>query len=289
MNDEIKKFLAYDGKVRITCINSKNLVEEARIIHDLSPIVTAAFGRLITIVALMGNEMKNKQDKLTVKIKGDGPIGQMFVTTNNIPELKGYVENPVVELPLNDFGKLDVGTAVGETGYIQVVKDIGLKDPYIGISTIQSGEIAEDFAEYFAKSEQRKTAVALGVLVNKDGVKSAGGYIIEPMPDATEQDISNIEQALFKASAISKMLDQNFTLQQIAIKITGDEKIRLIEENIIPKYKCDCSKERMKRVLKTLGEEDLKEIFKSEEKAEIVCNFCNRKYEFTENELKLKD
>ena len=263
MKDEIKKFLAYEGKIIVTCINSSNLVEETRRIHDLSPVVTAAFGRLITVTALMGNEMKNEKDKLTVKIKGEGSIGQMLVTTNNIPELKGYVENPIVDLPLNDMGKLDVGTAVGNTGYIQVVKDTGLKEPYIGISTIQSGEIAEDFAEYFAKSEQRQTAVALGVLVNKDGVKSAGGYIIEPMPDATEKEISKVEQAIFKAGAISKMLDQNLTLQEIAMRITGDERVELIEENITPKYKCDCSRERMKTVIKSIGEEDLKEIFEN--------------------------
>ena len=202
MADKIIKALAHNGKIAITCINSSNLVEEARKIHDLSPVTTAAFGRLLTIAAIMGNEMKNKKDKLTIQIKGNGPIGTMLVTANNIPKVKGYVTEPHVDLPLNEFGKLDVGTAVGYEGYINVIKDIGLKEPYIGISPLVSGEIAEDFANYFVNSEQRQSAVALGVLVDKNGVKSAGGYLITPMPDATEEEIGKVEQAIFKAGAM---------------------------------------------------------------------------------------
>ena len=189
MADKIIKALAHNGKISITCINSTKLVEEARKIHDLSPVTTAAFGRLLTIVAIMGNEMKNKKDKLTVQVKGNGPIGTMLVTANNVPTVKGYVSEPHVDLPLNEFGKLDVGKAVGDEGYINVIKDIGLKEPYIGISPLVSGEIAEDFVNYFVNSEQRQSAVALGVLVDKNGVKSAGGYLITPMPDATEEEI----------------------------------------------------------------------------------------------------
>ena len=170
MQDKIMKFLAYDGKISVVCASTTELVEEARKIHDLSPVATAAFGRLLTISAIMGNEMKSKEDKLTVQIKGNGPLGTMLVTADNFPRVKGYVANPVVDLPLNEFGKLDVGQAIGN-GYINVIKDIGLKDPYIGICPLVSGEIAEDFAEYFAKSEQKNTAVALGVLVDKNGVK----------------------------------------------------------------------------------------------------------------------
>ena len=278
MEDKIIKALAHNGKIAITCINSTNLVEEARKIHDLSPVATATFGRLLTITAIMGNEMKNEKDKLTVQIKGNGPIGTMLVTANNIPEVKGYVAEPHVDLPLNEFGKLDVGGAVGYEGYINVIKDIGLKDPYIGISPLVSGEIAEDFANYFVNSEQRQSAVALGVLVDKNGVKSAGGYLITPMPDATEEEIGKVEQAIFKAGAMSKMLDNNLTLKEIAKKVTGDENVKILEDDIIPKYKCDCSKEHMKDALISIGKKDLEEILKEDGQAELMCHFCNKKY-----------
>ena len=290
MQDKIMKFLAYDGKISVVCTSTTELVEEARKIHDLSPVATAAFGRLLTISAIMGNEMKSKEDKLTVQMKGNGPLGTMLVTADNFPRVKGYVANPVVDLPLNDMGKSDVGGAVGNAGFINVIKDIGLKEPYVGICPLISGEIAEDFAEYFAKSEQKNTAVGLGVLVNKDGVKSAGGYIITPMPDATEEDISNIEQNIFKAGAVSKMLDQKLTLKEIGEKITGDKNIKVLTENITPKYECDCSKEHMAEALKTIGKQELEKIIKEDEKTELTCHFCNKKYMFTKEELeKIKE
>ena len=173
MEDKITSFLAYNGRVGVTCIKSTKMVEKARKIHDLSPLATAALGRVLTITALMANEMKGKEDKITVQIKGNGEIGTILAVANNVPEVKGYVQNPYVDLPLNDFGKLDVGGAVGNEGYINVIKDIGLKEPYIGVSNLTSGEIADDFTNYFVNSEQRKTAVALGVLVDKNGVREA--------------------------------------------------------------------------------------------------------------------
>lgn len=284
MQDKIMKFLAYNGKISVICAETTQLVEEARKIHDLSPVVTAAFGRMLTATAIMANEMKNEKDKMTVQIKGNGPLQMMIATANNFPKVKGYVVNPTVDLPLNEDGKLDVSGAIGN-GYINIIKDIGLKDPYIGICPLISGEIAEDFAEYFAKSEQKNTAVALGVLVDNQGVKSAGGYIITPMPDATEEEISKIEQSIFKAGAISKMLDKNLNLQEIAKLITGDDNIKLIEENITPIYECDCSKELMANALATLDKKELKTIIEEEGKAEIVCHFCNKKYYFSKEEL----
>lgn len=285
MQDKIMKFLAYDGKISVVCASTTELVEEARKIHDLSPVATAAFGRLLTISAIMGNEMKSKEDKLTVQMKGNGPIGTMLVTADNFPRVKGYVANPVVDLPLNDMGKLDVGGAVGNAGFINVIKDIGLKEPYVGICPLISGEIAEDFAEYFAKSEQKNTAVALGVLVDKNGVKSAGGYIITPMPDATDEEISKIEKSIFEAGAMSKMLDQNLTLKEIAQKITGDKDVKVIDASIEPKYNCGCSKEKFAGSLVTLGEKQLKELIEEDEKAEIKCQFCNKTYQFNKEEL----
>ena len=285
MNDKIIKFLAHEGRVSVICANTTKMVEEARKIHDMSPVVTAAFGRLLTITSIMATEMKGSKDKLTVQLKGNGPIGVMIATANNKPIVKGYAVNPVVELPLNEFGKLDVSGAVGYEGYINVVKDIGLKDPYIGISPLVSGEIAEDFANYFVNSEQRNSAVALGVLVDKNGVRASGGYLINPMPDATEEDISTVEQSIFKAGAMSKMLDQNLTLEEIAKKITGDEHVEIIEDSIVPEFKCDCSKEHMQDALMTIGKEELEDIIEKEGRAELVCHFCNKKYEFNKEEL----
>ena len=285
MQDQIKKFLAYDGKISVICANTTNLVEKAREIHDLSPVAVAAFGRTLTITAIMANEMKNKNDKLTVQIKGDGPIGTMLVTANNFPKVKGYVGNPHIDLPLNEFGKLDVSGAVGTRGYINVIKDIGLKKPYIGISPLVSGEIGDDFANYFVNSEQRNSAVAVGVLTDKDGVRSAGGYLINPMPDSTEEEISKVEQAIFKSGAISKMLDKNMTLDEIAKAITGDDNIKLIEDNITPVYECDCSKEHMKDALISIGKEEIKDIIETDGKAELQCHFCNKKYLFEKEEL----
>ena len=285
MNDKIIKFLAHEGRVSVICANTTNMVEEARKIHDMSPVVTATFGRLLTITAIMATEMKGSKDKLTVQLKGNGPIGVMIATANNKPIVKGYATNPVVELPLNEFGKLDVSGAIGHEGFINVVKDIGLKDPYIGISPLVSGEIAEDFANYFVNSEQRNSAVALGVLVDKNGVRASGGYLINPMPDATEEDISTVEQSIFKAGAMSKMLDQNLTLEEIAKKITGDENVQIIEDDIAPEFKCDCSKEHMQDALMTIGKDELQDIIEKEGKAELVCHFCNRKYQFNKQEL----
>lgn len=285
MSDKIVKFLAYDGKVSVICAKTTNMVDDARKTHDLSPLATAALGRTITMAAIMGTEMKNTQDKLTLQIKGSGPIGMMVAVANNFPKVKAFVGNPHVDLPLNDIGKLDVGNAVGSEGYINVIKDIGMKEPYIGVSPLVSGEIAEDFANYFVNSEQRESAIALGVLVDKNGVKSSGGYLIQLMPESTEEEISKIEQAVFKAGAISKMLDEELTLTQIAKKITGDENIQIVDESITPIYECDCSKEHMKDALATIGKEELKDIIEKEGKAELVCHFCNKKYEFSKEEL----
>ena len=285
MKDQIIKFLAHDGKISVVCASTTNLVEEARKLHDLSPLATAAMGRVLTITSLIGAEMKNKTDKLTIQIKGNGPIGKIVAVADNTPKVKACITNPHADLPLNEFGKLDVGGAIGNQGFINVIKDIGLKEPYIGISPLTSGEIAEDFANYFQSSEQRQTAVALGVLVDKDGVRSSGGYIISPMPDATEEEISQVEQSIFNAGSISKMLDNNLSLKEIAQKITGDENVKVMDDTIEPIYECGCSKEKFADGLMTLGEEQLTEIIEEDEKAEIKCQFCNNVYNFNKQEL----
>lgn len=285
MSDKIIKCLAYDGRVSVTCIESTELVEEARKIHNLSPVATAAFGRLLTMTALMGCEMKSEKHKLTIQIKGNGPIGTMLTVADNTPKVRGYVANPYVDLPLNEFGKLDVSGAVGYEGFINVVKDIGLKEPYVGVSPIISGELGDDFANYFVHSEQTSSAVALGVLVDKDGVRKSGGYIITPMPDATEEDIQMLEKSIYEAGAISRMLENNLELEDIAKKITNDKKLKVIERNNNPKYECNCEKERMAEAFMTIGKEEIKKIIEEDGNAEIVCHFCNKKYNFNKDEL----
>ena len=286
-SDKIIRCLAYNGKVNIRCINSTNIVEEARKIHDLSPTATATLGRVLTITSLMGKEMKEEKGTITTQIKGNGPIGNITAVSDNNGNVKGYVSNPQLELPLNPLnGKINVGEAVGNKGMIYIIKDRGLKEPYIGMTPIISGEIAEDFTNYFATSEQTPTVVALGVLVNKDGVKSAGGYLITLMPDAGEEEIQKIEQALKNADSISKMLSDGKELVEIAEEVTGDKNLMYFEDNDIPKYECNCSKEKIERSLISLGREELCDIIEKDKKAELICHFCNKKYLFTEDELR---
>lgn len=283
--DKITKFLAYNGRVSIICANTTELVEKARITHDLSPVATTALGRTLTISSIIAIGMKDKNDSLTIQIKGNGPLGGIVVVSNNTPKLKGYVVNPRVDIPLSKNGKLDVGGAVGKEGYLNIIKDIGLKDPYIGMVPLVSGEIAEDFTNYFLTSEQTNTAVALGVLVNANGVKSSGGYVVSPMPDATEDDLFILENRIKEAKPISKMLDENMTLKEIAIDITGDENIQIIEDNIAPIYECDCSKEKIEKGILTLGKKELQNIIEEQENIETICHFCNKKYNFNKEEL----
>ena len=283
--DNIEKFLAYNGRIAITCANTSYLVEEARKVHDLSPVATAALGRLLTMGVIMASDLKSEKDNITLQIKGGGPIGKMVAVVNKNLQIKGTVDNPQVDASLNEFGKLDVGGVVGQNGYLNVIKDIGLKEPYIGVVPISSGEIAEDFARYFTESEQVRSAVALGVLVDKNGVKDAGGYLLTAMPDATEEDITKIEKSIFAAGAMSKMLEDNLSLFDIAKKVTGDKQVKVIEKDMHPEYKCDCSKEKIERALKALDKNELNKIIEEDGKAEIICHFCNKKYQFSKEEL----
>ena len=284
--DNIKRFLAYNGRINIVCVSTTELVEEARKVHDLSPLATAALGRTLTMASIIASGLKGEKDTVTLQIKGNGPIGTIVAVSDSKVRTRGYVANPGIELPLRKDGKLNVGAAVGNEGYVYVIKDIGLKEPYVGMSKIVSGEIAEDFANYFYISEQKNTAVALGVLVDKNGVRSAGGYIVTAMPDATEDDLFILENRIKEAKSVSQMLDENMSLEEIAKDITGDENIQTVEDGIVPKYECTCNKEKMENALVSIGKEELEKIIVEDKKAELVCNFCNKKYEFSEEELK---
>ena len=236
MENKITKFLAYNKRVAVMCLDTTELVEEIRQIHDLTPTTTAALGRVATVSTMMAHlNLKETTDSLTIQIKGNGPIGTI-VSICELDDLrtatiKICADNSKVELPLKENGKIDVGGAVGNSGYLNVIRENELtKGKYNGIIPLVSGEIAEDFTEFFAKSEQKPTALALGVLVDKNGVKRAGGYIINPLPDATDEDITKIEQAISKSKPISEMLDENSSLEEIAKIVTGDENIEMLKK-----------------------------------------------------------
>ena len=286
MKDRLIDCLAYDGKVSIKCISSTDMVEEARKLHDLSPTASAALGRLLTITSIMGYETKEEKGSITNQIKGDGPLGMLTAVGESNGNVKGYVANPKLDLPLNENnGKLDVGTAVGKNGMLYIIKDLGIGKPYVGMTPIVSGEIAEDFTNYFATSEQTPSVIALGVLVDKNGIRSAGGYKLSLMPDATDEIISKIEEQVGKIDPVSKMLDEQKTLEEIAKEVTGDNNLNVLAE-INPEYKCNCSREKCEKGLIAIGKEELQKIIDEEEKIEIACNFCDKKYEFTREDMK---
>ena len=286
MKDRLIDCLAYDGKVSIKCISSTDMVEEARKLHDLSPTASAALGRLLTITSIMGYETKEKKGSITNQIKGDGPLGMLTAVGESNGNVKGYVANPKLDLPLNENnGKLDVGTAVGKHGMLYIIKDLGIGKHYVGMTPIVSGEIAEDFTNYFATSEQTPSVIALGVLVDKNGIRSAGGYKLSLMPDATDEIISKIEEQVGKIDPVSKMLDEQKTLEEIAKEVTGDNNLKVLAE-INPEYKCNCSREKCEKGLIAIGKEELQKIIDEEEKIEIACNFCDKKYEFTREDMK---
>ena len=292
MKNKAIKFLAYNKKVSVMCIDTTELVEEIRKIHDLTPTATAAAGRVATVAAMMAHlEIKETTDNITIQIKGTGPIGSIVsvadLENKKMANIKIYVQNPHVELPLKPNGKIDVGGAVGRQGYLNVIKQNELTNSnYNGLIPLVSGEIAEDFTEFFAKSEQKPTAIALGVLVNKDGVKRAGGYIINPMPDATDEDISKIEEAIKNAKTISEMLDEGKSLEEIAKIVTGDESIEILERDLDVIYKCNCSKKKIERGIISLGKKEISEIIEEDGKLEAECHFCHKKYNFSIEELK---
>ena len=286
MKDEIIDCLAYNGKVSIKCISSREIVEEARKLHDLSPTASAALGRLLTITSIMGYELKTEEASITNQIKGNGPIGILTAVADSNGNVKGYVGNSKLDLPLRETdGKLDVGGAVGKQGMLYIIKDLGIGKPYVGMTPIVSGEIAEDFTNYFATSEQTPSVIALGVLVDKNGIRSAGGYKLSLMPDATDEIISKIEEQVGKIDPVSKMLDEQKTLEEIAKEVTGDSNLKVLAE-IKPEYKCNCSREKCEKGLIAIGKEELQKIIDEEEKIEIACNFCDKKYEFTREDMK---
>ena len=284
MADRLVKFMSHADMVTISCIDATELVETARKIHKMNPTPTAALGRTLTMGAMMGAMLKGENEKITLQIIGNGPLGSILVVANHRAEVKGYVSNSMAEAEALPNGKLNVGGIVGK-GTLNVIKDIGMKEPYVGNVPLQTGEIAEDFAYYYAVSEQIPSAVALGVLLNKDGsVKKAGGYVIQILPDTPDEIITLIEKRLSNIKSITEMLEDGMTLEEIADYVSDDLNTRVVEE-ILPQFKCDCSKERMERALLTIGKSDLEELEK-DPVTELECHFFIYKYSFTSEEIK---
>ena len=274
--DKLIKGFAFDGQVRLIGITSTDLVSKALEIHGLSPVATAALGRFLTAGAMMGSMMKNEQDRLTLMMKGDGPLGNMVVCANSKAIVKGYAENPVVDLPLNSVGKLDVGGAVGRNGLMTVIKDIGLKEPVSGSVEIVSGEVGDEIATYFVTSEQIPTAVAVGVLVQNDGtVGAAGGYLIQIMPGTDSAIIDMIEDRIKHMTSLSTLLKDGFSIEEILKAVSGDDNVVILDE-MKPEFLCDCSRERMERALMSISEDEREKMKAEDGFIEIKCSFCKK-------------
>ena len=285
MEDKIIRATAKDGMVRIIAGITTNLVNEGTKIHECTPVAAAGFGRMLTAGALMGTTLKSEKEVITLKINGNGEVNGITVTAHNDASVKGFIGNPYIDRPLNEKGKLDVGGAIGTDGILYVIKDLGLKDPYVGQVPIQTGEIAEDFAYYFTVSEQTPSAVSLGVLVDKDlSIKAAGGFIVQMMPGADELLADLITYRLEEIPPITTLISEGKTIEEIVEYIFDGMDLKILD-SIKPEYKCDCSRERVEKALISVGKETLQEIYDDEKTEEIVCNFCNKKYEFTNKEI----
>ena len=282
MGDYILRATAANDSIRAFAATTKDTVQKARELHDTTPVASAALGRLLTAGAMMGVMLKNEDDLVTLQIKGDGPLEGELVTADCKGRVKGYVFNPHVDIPPKSPEKLDVGGAVGK-GFLTVIKDLGLKEPYVGKTELISGEIAEDIAYYYATSEQVASAVALGVLVDKDtSIKEAGGFIIQLMPGVSEEIISKLEFRINTIPYITELLSMGDTPESILNLILGDMDLKIIDK-IPTEYFCGCSRERVEKALLAIGEKDLQQLLEEDKKAELSCHFCNKVYNFDED------
>ncbi|MEK3784797.1 MULTISPECIES: Hsp33 family molecular chaperone HslO [Paenibacillus] len=280
--DRLIRGTAMEGRVRAFAIRTTELVEELRRRHDTFPTATAALGRTVTAAAMMGAMLKG-EEKLTVQVKGDGPIGQVVADANAKGEVRGYVNEPHVHLPSNRLGKLDVAGAVGTTGFINITKDLGLKEPYRGSIPIVSGELGEDFTYYFAKSEQTPSAVGLGVLVNEDNsVIVAGGFIIQLLPGLNDAEITAIEHAVGALPPVTSLLDEGLELEEMLHRMLPD--VQVLDEMDIH-FRCQCTRERVEATLISLGQSELEQMIEDDEQVEVVCHFCNEAFQFDKDEL----
>ena len=282
---KIVRYITQDGSAFVIAADTTDVVSKAEQIHKTSAVTTAALGRLMTACSMMGDMLKGKDDSITLRMNGEGPAGTLIAVSDSKGNTRGYVQNPVVEIPLNEKGKLDVKGAVGTNGFLYVMKDMGMNEPYVGQTEIVSGEIAEDITNYFAVSEQTPSVCALGVLVDKDlSVKAAGGFIIQLLPGCPEEVIEKIEKSISKIDSVTNMLSQGMTPDDIAkIAFDGIEIDKLDESEI--EYRCNCSKQRVETALISTGIESLKEMAEENKDITVECHFCDKTYVFTPKEI----
>ena len=285
MRDEIVRAITADGLVKAAAITGRDLVERARNIHTLLPVATAALGRTLMAASLMGDAMKIDGSSLTLQIKGGGPLGTILAVSDEAGNVRGYVQNPHVELMEKAPGKLDVGRAVGETGSLTVIKDLGMKEPYVGTIDLLSGEIADDIAAYFVESEQIPTACALGVLVGTDqSVTSAGGYLIQLLPGAGEDIITKIEAGVQRVGSVSHALEGGLDGAGLLRAVLSDFDLEILETHPV-EYRCYCYRDRVTRALISMGREELSSLIQEQGQAELTCQFCDQIYRYSKEEL----
>ena len=283
--DQIVRVIAKNAPVKAMAISGTALVERARAIHDCWPVAAAALGRLLMAASMMGAVMKEENASVTLRVKGGGPLGSLTAVSDSSGNVRGYVQDPAVDVPRKAKGKLDVGAAVGHDGELTVIRDIGLKDPYIGSVKLVSGEIAEDVAAYFVESEQIPTACALGVLIDLDQtVKAAGGYLIQLLPGAGEEVISAIEQGVARLGAVSARLDAGMDPLDLLKEVLSDFELEVLETAPV-EYRCYCSEERVSRALISMGAKELRSLIKEQNGAEVSCQFCDKVYHFSAEDL----
>lgn len=282
----IVRYITDDGSAFVIAADTTDVVSKSEQIHKTSAVNSAALGRLLTAASMMGDMLKGKDDSLTLRLNGGGPAGSLIAVSDSDGNVRGYVQNPVVEIPLNDKGKLDVKGTVGTNGYLYVMKDIGLKEPYCGQTQIVSGEIAEDITNYFAVSEQTPSVCALGVLVNPDlSIAAAGGFIIQLLPGCPEETISRIEYAMQDIEPVTVMLTNGMTPDDIAKRAMKNIAIEKLDESRI-EYRCNCSRDKVEAALISTGRESLQEMASSDEDTVVECHFCDKKYAFSPEEIK---
>ncbi|MCI8657218.1 MAG: Hsp33 family molecular chaperone HslO [Oscillospiraceae bacterium] len=283
--DKLVRAITKDGSVKAVAAVTKDLTEQVRNIHKTLPVATAALGRTLAAASMMGNALKEENASLTLQIKGGGPLGTVLAVSDHLGNVRGYVQNPQVNVPLREDGKLDVGRAVGADGTLTVIKDIGLKEPYIGSVGLLGGEIAEDLAAYFVESEQIPTACALGVLIDRDqSVKAAGGYIIQLLPGAGEDVIAKVEGGVMAAGAVTALLDRDPDPEALLRTVLSDFEVEILETAPI-EYKCYCSRDRVERALISMGVAELEDLLAEQGGCELGCQFCDKVYRFTDKEL----
>lgn len=284
MNDYMIRATAAEGQIRAFAATTRDMVENAKNAHNTSPVATAALGRLMTAAAMMGADLKGEKDLLTLRIEGSGPLGGLLVTANGHGDVKGYAFNPDVMLPPNAQGKLDVGGSL-DLGVLSVIKDIGLKEPYVGQTQLVTGEIAEDLTYYFATSEQVPSSVALGVLMNKDNtVRQAGGFIIQLLPGASDEIIDKIEAKLSGISSITALLNAGKTPEEILTDILGEFGLEILSKMPV-QFRCDCDRSRVEKAIISIGKKEIQDMINEGREIEVNCQFCNKHYKFSVDEL----